>query len=222
MVTDWASAATAGGTLVLAVATFASVRSANRAGRNAEQALQVGLRPVLFASRSHETIQKIRWGDDHWALLANGRAVLEEEDGVIYMAMSLQNVGAGIAVLHGWRIDVSEILNPNASLEEMQRARVQARPDPATFRPQTRDLYSPPGDVSFWQAAIRTRDDPDRPCVEAAIVGQIPLIVDLLYGDHEGGQRTISRFSITRYPGHDDEWFPAVVRHWYLDRNDPR
>lgn len=220
--TDWASAATAAGTLVLAVATFASVRSANRAGRNAEQALQVGLRPVLFASRSHETIQKIRWGDDHWAPLANGRAVLEEEDGVIYMAMSLQNVGTGIAVLHGWRIDVSEILNPNASVEEMQRARVQVRPDPTTFRLQTRDLYSPPGEISFWQAAIRTLDDPDRSCVEAAMVGHIPLIVDLLYGDQEGGQRTISRFSITRYPGNDDEWFPAVVRHWYLDRNDPR
>jgi hypothetical protein len=208
--------------LVLAVATFASVRSANRAGRNAERALQVGLRPVLFASRPHETIQKIRWGDDHWAPLANGHAVLEEKDGVIYMAMSLQNVGSGIAVLHGWRIGAADILNPNASLEDIQGARVQLRPDPASFRPQTRDLYSPPGDISFWQAAIRTPDDPDRPCVEAAIAGPGPLIVDLLYGDHEGGQRTISRFSITRYPGNDDDWFPAVVRHWYLDRDNPR
>ena len=90
--TDWASVATAGGTLVLAVATFASVRSANRAGRNAERALNVGLRPVLFASRSSESVQKIRWGDDHWALLPNGRAVVEEKDGVIYLAISLQNV----------------------------------------------------------------------------------------------------------------------------------
>jgi hypothetical protein len=222
VVTDWASAATAGGTLVLAVATFASVRSANRAGRNAERALQVGLRPVLFASRPHDTIQKIRWGDNHWAALANGRAVLEEEDGVIYMAISLQNVGSGIAVLHGWRIDSFEILNPNASLEEMQTEAILARPDPTSFRPQTRDLYSPPGDVSFWQAAIRTRDDPDRPQVEAAMAGPNPLIIDLLYGDHEGGQRTISRFSVTRYPGADDAWFPAVIRHWSLDRVDPR
>ena len=35
--TDWASWGTAIGTLVLAVATFASVRSGNRAGRNAER-----------------------------------------------------------------------------------------------------------------------------------------------------------------------------------------
>ena len=220
--TDWASAATAGGTLVLAVATFAAVRSANRAGRNAERAINVGLRPVLFASRPHETIQKVRWGDDHWAALPNGRAILEEQDGVIYMAMSLQNVGSGIAVLHGWRVDVAELLSPNVSLEEMQANPFNVRPDPATFRRQTRDLYSPPGDLSFWHAAMRMPDDRDRPRVEAAIAGSCPLIIDLLYSDQEGRQRTISRFSITRYPGSDDEWFPAVVRHWYLDREDPR
>jgi hypothetical protein len=117
---DWASWGTAVGTLVLAAATFASVRSGNRAGRNAERALQAGLRPVLFASRPHETVQKVRWGDGHWAALPSGRAVLEEIDGVIYMAMSLLNVGSGIAVILGWRLDTGQIINPNSSLEEMQ------------------------------------------------------------------------------------------------------
>jgi hypothetical protein len=213
---DWASWGTAVGTLVLALATFASIRSANRSARNAERALQIGLRPVLFASRTHETIQKINWGDGHWAALPPGRAVLEEEDGVIYMAMSLQNVGSGIAILHGWRIDAGVRISPQASLEEMRATAMRIRPDPATFRPQTRDLYSPPGDLSFWQAAIRTPDDPDRHRVEAAIRNECPLIVDLLYGDHEGGQQTISRFSLSRYPG-KDEWFSSVVQHWYLN-----
>ncbi|MDP9074910.1 MAG: hypothetical protein M3N98_12210, partial [Actinomycetota bacterium] len=101
---DWAtisSLATAGGTLVLAAATFSSVRSANRAARSAEQALQVGLRPVLFASRPQDPDQKIRWGDDHWARLGGGRAVLETVDGIVYLAMSLRNVGSGLAVLRG-------------------------------------------------------------------------------------------------------------------------
>jgi hypothetical protein len=51
---DWAtfaSLATAFGTLVLAVATFASIRSANRSARIAQQALAVNLRPLLIASR---------------------------------------------------------------------------------------------------------------------------------------------------------------------------
>ncbi len=220
--TDFASWGTAVGTLVLAVATFASVRSANRAGRNAERALQVGLRPVLFESRPHETIQNVRWGDGHWAALSPGRAVLEEQNGVIYMAMSLQNVGAGIAVLLGWRVDTFEILSPRASFEEMRTSAVLVRPDLASFRPQTQDQFSPPGDVSYWGAAIRTEDDPDRQQVEAVFAGPNPLVIDLLYGDHEGGQRTISRFSITRYPGNSDEWFCSVGQHWYLDRDDPR
>jgi hypothetical protein len=148
--------------------------------------------------------------------------VVEEVDGVIYMAISLQNVGSGIAVLHGWRVGVFEVLTPSASPEEMRANPVMTRPDPATFRPQSRDLYSPPGDLSFWQAAIRTPGDPDRPRVEAAIAGTSPLIIDLLYGDQEGGQRTISRFTVTRYAGNDGEWFAAVTRHWYLDRENPR
>jgi hypothetical protein len=51
---DWASfasLATAAGTLVLAVATFAAVRPANRAARVAEQSLPVGLRPLIMPSR---------------------------------------------------------------------------------------------------------------------------------------------------------------------------
>src|ERR1700735_5351633 len=96
---DWVTAsslATAAGTLVLAVATFSSVRSANRAARSAERALQVGLRPVVFASRPADPHQQIRWGDDHWASLGGGQAVLEPVDGVLYMAMSLRNVGSGL------------------------------------------------------------------------------------------------------------------------------
>ena len=44
--------------------------------------------------------------------------------------------------------------------------------------------------------------------------------IDLLYGDHEGGQHTISRFSLA--PKEDGHWSAAVVRHWNLDRPDPR
>ena len=52
---DWvtiSSLATAGGTLVLAIATFSSVKSANRSARVAERALLAGMRPVLMPSRA--------------------------------------------------------------------------------------------------------------------------------------------------------------------------
>jgi hypothetical protein len=102
-----AELATAAGTLVLAAATFSSVRSANRAARSAERSLLAGLRPLLFASRAQDPPQQIRWGDDHWASVGGGQAVLELADDIVYLAMSVRNVGSGIAVLRGWRTEPS-------------------------------------------------------------------------------------------------------------------
>jgi hypothetical protein len=220
--TDWAtisSLATAVGTLVLAIATFSSVRSANRAARTAERAFQVGLRPVLFPSNPEDRSQKIGWGDNHWATVQGGRADIEEVDGNIYMAISLRNVGVGIAVLHGWRVAPQE---PGQLALSGREAGMLTRPDTAEFRPQVRDLYVPPGDVSFWQGAIREPDYPARGAILAAIQERQSLFVDLLYGDHEGGQRTISRFRLVPRQGQGTDWLSSVVRHWYLDRQDPR
>src|SRR5919197_4733060 len=131
---DWATISaltTAGGTLVLAVATFASVRSANRAARVAERALQVGLRPLLMPSRLDDPGEKIIWGDDHRARLSGGRACVQVVDGNIYLAISLRNVASGLAPLHGWH-----------PASERLMADVPHAP-PERFRPQTRDLYVP-------------------------------------------------------------------------------
>ena len=46
------------------------------------------------------------------------------------------------------------------------------------------------------------------------------MTVDLIYGDHEGGQRTITRLALL--PHGDDGWLATVHRHWNLDRPDPR
>jgi hypothetical protein len=81
---DWASVAslaTAFGTLVLAVATFASVRSANRAARAAEQSLLAGLRPLLVASRLHDDAQKVMFVDGKWVKVPGGRATAQAEEG---------------------------------------------------------------------------------------------------------------------------------------------
>jgi hypothetical protein len=212
-----ASLATAGGTLILAIATFSSTRSANRAARVSEQALNVGLRPLLFSARPQDATQKVGYGDDHWVALRGGLAVAQVADGNIYLAMPLRNVAAGIAVLHGWYL-----WPRRAGLED-------AHPDVEDFRTQTRDLYVPSGDISFWQAALRDDSDELYSPVREAISSGAPLSVDLLYGDHEGGQRTITRFYMVPRPhaedGDEDEpWLRlcSVSRHWNLDRADPR
>ena len=87
---------------MLAFATFASVRSANRAARAAERSLLAGLRPVLMPSRLDDPPQKVGFMDDKWFQIPGGGGVAEVADEAIYLAVAVRNVGSGIAVLHGW------------------------------------------------------------------------------------------------------------------------
>jgi hypothetical protein len=208
-----ASLATAGGTLILALATFSSTRSANRAARVSEQALKVGLRPVLFNARAQDPPQKVGYIDSHWLLLRDGLAAAQVSQENLYLAIPLRNVASGLAVLHGWHLHVEpKSPDEHAPVEE--------------FRRLQRDLYVPAGDVSFWQAALRDVEDPLYAPLREAIRAGRRLSIDVLYGDHEGGQRTITRFSLTtRAQAEDAEpwlWMCSTSRHWNLDRADPR
>ena len=207
---DWASVAslaTALGTLVLAAATFASVRSGNRTARAAEQSLQVGLRPLLVASRLHDDPQKVMFVDGKWILVPGGRATAQAEDGVIYLTMSVRNVGRGIAVVHGWHFYPDWGTGvPDPVLDEFHR--------------QSRDLYVPPGDIGFWQGAFRDEGDPQYEDACKAVTSRSQMTVDILYGDADGGQRTITRFGLQ--PRQDETWLVSVNRHWNIDRPDPR
>ena len=208
---DWAtisSLATAGGTLVLGVATFAAVRSANAAARTAERALQAGLRPVLMPGRREDPSERIFWADGYSAMVGAGQAVAAVQGDVVYLAMPLRNAGSGIAVLHGW--------HPFA---EWQPGSVPHR-ELDEFRRLYRDLYVPAGDVGFWQGAIRDPAEEIHGQLRGCIERRERFSVDVLYGDHEGGQRAISRFAI--YPGEDDDCMCFVGRHWNIDRADPR
>jgi hypothetical protein len=209
-VLDWStisSLATAAGTLVLAVATFASVRSGSRSARVAERALLVGMRPVLAPSRLQDPPQKVMFFDSHWVQAPGGCGVAEVAEGAIYMAIAVRNVGTGIAVLHGW------YFRPGRTLSDVPHAA------PEEFRRLTRDLFIPTDDVGFWQGAFRDPTEPIFASARQAIEARSMLTVEVLYGDHEGGQRAITRFSLTPY---QDRWIAAVSRHWNLDRPDPR
>src|ERR1700735_5280524 len=111
---DWvmiSALTTGGGTLILASATFASVRSANRASRAAERSLLSGLRPLLMASRSEDPTLKVGFADNHFVELPGGSATAEVAESAIYLTMSVRNVGNGMAILHGWRIEQSNELS---------------------------------------------------------------------------------------------------------------
>lgn len=207
---DWvtvSSLATAGTTLALALATFASVRSANRAARAAERSLLAGIRPVLMTSNTDDAPLKVGFADDKWFQVPGAGAVADVGDGAIYLALSLRNMGAGIAVLHGWYLHTDRASGADhAPLEEYRRL--------------TRDLYIAPGQTGFWQGAFRDPEAPEFAEARAAIEARQRMSLEVLYGDHEGGQRTVTLFGII--PLDDGRWISSVARHWSIDRPGPR
>src|SRR5271167_2130415 len=134
---DWptvASLATAAGTLVLAIATFSSVRFGQRSTRIAERstaiaerALLLGLRPVLAPARVTDPPEVVRFGEGRMVSVEGGMAAVEREGEIYYLVMPLRNVGNGLAVLQAWRLFARRptIDTPHAELAE--------------HRPQTRD-----------------------------------------------------------------------------------
>jgi hypothetical protein len=137
-----------------------------------------------------------------------GCAGAEATDEAVYLTLALRNVGTGIAVLHGWRFYAEA------------RRREDPRGELDRFRRLTRDLYVPAGDVGFWQGAFRDPAEPDFAPAYARIEAHEQWTVDLLYGDHEGGQRVITRFGAI--PRDDGGWLAVAARYWNLDREDPR
>jgi hypothetical protein len=209
-VADWvtiSALASAGGTLVLAGVTVASVRSANRAARVAEQSLLATQRPLLVPSRLDDPAQKVGFQDDVWLVAPGGQGAAKATDEAVYLAIAVRNVGTGIAVLHGWRFFPEW---PTASRD----------PTPLEdFTLLTRDIYIAPADVGFWQGSFRDPRSEGYREARAAIEASQRVSIDVLYGDFEGGQRVVSRFSLTPREGN---WYASVGFHWNLDRPQPR
>jgi hypothetical protein len=208
---DWvtiSALASAGGTLVLAGVTVASVRSANRAARVAEQSLLAAQRPLLVPSRLDDPVQKVGFQDDVWLVAPGGQGDAKATDDAVYLAIAVRNVGTGIAVLHGWHLFPAIQLGPDMEATPLE-----------DFTPLTRDLYIAAGDTGFWQGSFRDPSSAEYREARAAVEGSQRMSIDVLYGDFEGGQRAISRFLLTP---RDDKWYASVGRHWNVDRPQPR
>src|SRR4051794_4409871 len=208
---DWvatATVATAVATLVLAIATFASVRSANRTARAAEQSLAAQLWPLLAPARPEDPEQKIVYQDRYKLVARGGEGAVAATPDAVYFAIPVRNVGPGLAVLDRW------------AFTPRRRDGSDGHDDEAAFRRLTIDLYLAPGDVGYWLGTIRDRDDPMFGAASRAIAERGEMTLELLYSDHLGHQRTISRFVLV--PMGEDRWRATVSRHFSLDGPDPR
>ena len=207
--TDWvavASVATAAATLVLGIATFSAVRSANRTARAAEQSLAAQLWPLLAPARPDDPEQKVMFQDRFKLMVPGGQGAAEVTPDAV--AIAIRNFGPGLAILD--RVVVGR--------------RPQARDGGAGRRVPSggwpRDLYIAPGDVVFWQGAIRDLADPAFAEASTAITRRGEITIEMLYSDHLGHQRTVRRFAM--FPGTEGRWIVTSSRHCNIDRPDPR
>jgi hypothetical protein len=212
---DWvtiSALASAGGTLVLAGVTVASVRSANRAARVAEQSLLASQRPLLVQSRTDDPTLKVGFADDVWFSVPGSQGIASATDESVYFVIALRNVGTGIAVLHGWHVFPEVELRPDVVPTPLE-----------AFTMLSRDLYIAPDDVGFWQGALRDSSSEEYRAARRSVEAPQRMQVDILYGDFEGGQRVISRFLLSpRETENGTRWFASIGRHWNVDRPQPR
>jgi hypothetical protein len=165
-------------------------------------------RPLLMSSRLQDPEQKIQFLEGRFLRVAGGAATLEVADGAVYLVISVRNVGTGLAVVHGWHVEVTG--QPQ-----------QTHPPLEDFTTQTRDIYVASGDIGFWQGALRDPATAQYKAVAAAIEAGDPMMLSILYGDWEGGQRVISLFTL-RHAKEKDRWLTSTGRHFNVDRPDPR
>ena len=193
--------------LVLAVATFSSVRSANRAARAAERSLLAGLRPVLMPSRLQDPPQKVSFFDQHWVTIEGGHAAFE----VTRRRSTWSSACA-----------TPEPASPSSTGGTSIRSGSPAArtPRPKTFGVSPVISTFPPEISASGRVHFATRTSRSSRCARDAAARATAVTIDLLYGDHEGGQRMISRFALHRC--RTARGWPSSARHWNLDRPNPR
>lgn len=172
-----------------------------------------GQRPLLVNSRLEDPEQKIQFVEGNWLRVPGGGASVDASDSAIYLAASVRNVGTGLAVLHGWHV-------------LLERPNERTHPPLEDFTEQIRDIYIGPGDNGAWQGAFRDPDAGIFKALRAAVEAGELVVLSLLYGDFEGGQRVITQFSLRYLPGKEPvspaRWLASAARHFNVDRPDPR
>lgn len=193
------SLATAGGTLVLASPPLhLSVRRTARRGRPRDH-FWPGCTRCWWRRASRTRLRRLRsWTTTGCEWMAATASPRSRPTRSTWRSQFQRR--SGIGVPHGWMF-----------VEERPTADVRV-PNPADFHRLTRDIYVPAGDTGFWQRALRDPGSDEFIRVSRVIGGRQQFWIDILYGDFEGGQRSISMFSFV--PVREQEWLATVGRHW--------
>ena len=136
---------------MLAVATFSAVRSSNRTARISLKSRSSPARAPTISSLPGDPDHKVLWHDRHAADVSGGRAIFEEKDGVIYLAIGLRNLGTGLALFYGW----------HSMPDQAFKTCHTSQPKTSVDSPSTSTSRRAVADIR--EAAVRDRDDRFRP-----------------------------------------------------------
>ena len=154
--TDLAEWGTTVGTLVLAGATFVSIRSSNRSARIAERALLAGQRPLLVVARREDPAQEVQFADGRVLECCRLRRCFSTRMTSSIWRSHCETPEAASLQLQGYGLDPEQAHRvPADPLRTARHRRGGQAPDSASFIPQQRYLYIASGDTGFRQAALR-------------------------------------------------------------------
>jgi hypothetical protein len=207
-------------TVLLASATLVAARTASRQ-------LNRDLRPVVAPQKMDEEWRTVRFSDGRIVALFNALTLLETisltetvspfpgfsytiDLSTSYLAVCLNNVGTGVAVVHAINVSRSR---------EFPSSPDQDAPSPASlvnFNVTTRPLYLAPGESRYLLLhADTSADDWFGPLLHLATVARINVIVEILYTDQTSRQPTVTRIELA-YDVKRERWFAYAIGDWSI------
>ena len=178
-----ASLATAGGTLVLAMATFSSTRSANRSAAHHRAGAQGGAAPgaVQRSSAGSAAEGRIRATITGSCCATGSRPCRSPRRTCISRSRCAMSPP-------GWPCCTAGTFGPSGW------RRTPRRPRSRSFAGSRATCMCPPATSASGRRRYAIPAMPLYEPLREAIAARSAICVDILYGDHEGGQRTITRF----------------------------
>jgi hypothetical protein len=159
----------------------------------------------------------VQFADGRVFSVCTGQALVHDEAGIIYLAIPLRNEGVGPALLRGYRVEGEVRSEVTRDPRDVARhLRGDPPPQAESFSVQQRDLLISTRRPGFWQAALRDPATSRYKEIKRAIESGGRITVDVLYGDHEGGQPAVTRFVLLPDAA---AWRFDAVRYWSLPVN---
>jgi hypothetical protein len=156
----------------------------------------------------------VQFADGQTFPVGGRHALVHKETGVIYLAIPLCNVGTGLAVLRGYRLQgetASDVTQDPRGVAQHRRG--DLAPPAAVLLAAAAGPADQRKPGRFLAGALRDPATPLYKEIALAVDTGGRMTVDVMYGDHAGGQPSVTRFVMLPEAG---SWRCDATRYWSL------